>query len=368
MKRLTFLTFLTAAFLFSIVTMTSCTKEGAAGTDGIDGAVGPAGPQGIAGEAGIDGTDGTAGCILCHDGGTSQGIFAQARQWENSKHAYGGNHRRSSTSCARCHTSQGHIEYIETGFVAEEIINPNPQNCYTCHFIHNTYTPADLENRGAEPFITAKGDYVDFGKGNVCANCHTDRGDYPLPDLNVATYEITSSRLGPHYGPQTLVFSGTGVVKFNGDANYGTPWHMNLTTDGCVDCHMANPRGYVAGGHTMKVSYIYNESKRFHLTGCLNCHADEDILEDDLEAIQGEVEDLLADLEIRLRAAGVMNSSSTRARTGTFNSIYAGAQWNYATIHYDYSLGIHNPEFVLALLKNSKAAVEGQLTVDGITW
>lgn len=62
-----------------------------------------------------------------------------------------------------------------------------------------------------------------------------------------------------------------------------------------------------------------------------------------------------------------MNPTSTRVRTGTFNKIYASAQWN-STIGYNYSLGIHNPEFVLALLKNSIAAVEDQLTAVGIIW
>lgn len=362
MKRFTFLTFLSIAFVSGMILMSSCTKEGPAGATGAQGATGA---TGAAGEDGINGTDGTAGCIVCHDGDQSQGMFAQINQWEASTHANGGNFERNGASCAQCHTSQGHREFIATGTVAADVSNPNPINCYTCHEIHETYTAADLKLVGDASFTTILGDVVDFGKGNVCANCHQSR-PLTVPDPAVATYTITSSRFGSHHGPQTQIFSGVGLVNFDGDEGYGGNMHMNQITDGCVTCHMAEPYGVQAGGHTWAMDYEYHGSAAVWLAGCTatGCHgdtdADADALHAKIEELQEGVELKLEELAVLLKAAGVMKSSGS-VQTGTHNSVFAGAYLNYQSVTEDKSRGIHNPTYVKALLQNSIDAVTAEL-------
>ncbi len=353
MKRFTFLTFLTAAFLFSVVMMTSCTKEGAAGKDGLDGAVGPAGPQGIAGEAGIDGTDGTAGCILCHTGGEEQGMFSQTNQWEASVHATGGNFERNSGDCATCHTSQGFLANLAGTFdgLTE---NPNPINCYTCHNIHKTFTPADLgftATAGVELMVS--GDVFDFGKGNLCANCHQSR---PLAaDLVIDGPDVVvGSRYGGHHGPQANILAGAGLFEFSGSATISPNTHASVE-DGCVTCHMADAYGTQAGGHTMGMTYEYHGAAAVWDAGCLECHTSSDDLHADVEAVQEEVEELLAELQAALNVAGIMSGASQK--NGTFPANVAAAYVNYQLIEEDRSKGVHNPNYVIGVLKNTIAKI-----------
>ncbi len=356
MKRFTFLTFLTAAFLFSVLMITSCTKEGPAGVDGVDGAVGPAGPQGIAGENGIDGTDGTAGCILCHDGGESQGMFSQVNQWEASVHANGGNFERNGGDCGTCHTSQGFLANL-AGTYDGSVENPNPINCYTCHNIHETFTPADLAlttNSGVE--LLLGGDVFDYGKGNLCANCHQSRAVSPMPVEDGPDVTIGSYRFGGHHGPQANILAGLGLVEFEGDATYSPNTHASVT-DGCVTCHMADPYGTQAGGHTMGMTYEYHGSAAVWDAGCIECHTSSDDLHADVEHTQEVVEDLLAELKSLLIAADMYDDGSHGhagyAVTGTQPANLAAAYLNWQLIEEDRSLGVHNPNYVIAVLKNT---------------
>jgi len=355
MKRFTFLTFLTAAFLFSVLMITSCTKEGPAGQDGVDGAVGPAGPQGIAGEDGIDGTDGTAGCILCHTGGTAQGMFAQVNQWEASVHANGGNFERNTGDCATCHTSQGFLANL-AGTFDGVTNNPNPINCYTCHNIHKTFTPADLGFTTTTAVeLMAGGDVFDFGKGNLCANCHQARS-FTGPVIDGADFKVTSSRFGGHHGPQANILAGSGLYEFSGAESLSPNTHASVT-DGCVTCHMADAYGIQAGGHTMGMTYEYHGADAVWEAGCLECHTSSDDLHADVEATQEEVEELLHELNALLVAAGIYNPATGLANTGTYKANVAAAYVNWQLIEEDRSLGVHNPNYVIGVLKNTIAKI-----------
>ena len=351
MKRFTFLTFLTAAFLFSVLVITSCTKEGPAGKDGVDGAVGLTGPRG---EAGVDGTDGTAGCILCHTGGTEQGMFAQVNQWEHSIHALGGNFERNTGDCATCHTSQGFLANLAGTYDGVGISNPNPINCYTCHNIHKTFTPADLgftATAGVE--LMVGGDVFDFGKGNLCANCHQARSlaaDLVIDGPDV----VVGSRYGGHHGPQANILAGSGLFEFGGSATISPNTHQAVE-NGCVTCHMADAYGTQAGGHSMGMTYEYHSALAVWPAGCLECHTSADDLHADVEAVQEEVEELMAELQAALNTAGIMSGATQK--TGTFPANIAAAYVNYQLIEEDRSKGVHNPKYVIGILKNTIAKI-----------
>jgi hypothetical protein len=362
MKRFTFLTFLTAAFLFSVLIMTSCTKEGAAGADGVDGAVGPAGPQGIAGEAGIDGTDGTAGCILCHDGGESQGMFSQTLQWENSIHATGGNFGRNNRDCGTCHTSQGFLANIAGTYdLSGEVENPNPINCYTCHNIHDTFTPSDLGFTASTSVeLLINGDVIDLGKGNLCANCHQPRKIEPSPVIGGGDFTISSPYWGGHHGPQTTTFAGTGLFEFSGTASLGTNAHYLTIENSCIECHMAKASGVATGGHTMNVAVKNDDGTDGNIStaGCVTCHTDATALKTDIANLQDEVHHLLAELALLLNAEGVLAVGGHRPTPGTYSSDVAAAFLNWAMLEEDRSFGVHNPKYVVGILKNTIAAIK----------
>ncbi|MBI9033312.1 MAG: ammonia-forming cytochrome c nitrite reductase subunit c552 [Bacteroidales bacterium] len=334
MKRL--LTLAVLLFATAALTMVSCTKEGPAGPAGTNGT------NGVNGENGIDGQDGTATCIECHD--ASQGMFAKVNQWEHSVHATGGTYERNGASCAPCHTSQGFLEVMAAGTqeTAEDIMNPNPVNCYTCHSIHSTYTTEDWDLTYKAPVTTwhMETTYDDAGDGNLCMNCHQARVVSPMPVAGGEDVTLTSKRFGPHHGPQSQIINGTGTYEFAGMTKSAV--HKGVD-NGCVGCHMGTAVGVESGGHTFNPNFSV----------CADCHGADDV-EAMVEDLHAEVEALMVTLAEKLRAAGIMNADDTYAVTNTpFSADVAGAFLNYKFVEEDKSMGVHNPSYVKNLLEDS---------------
>ncbi len=342
-KKIT--SYLMFLLILSVGLITSCTKVGPAG---------PPGKDGTNGTNGTDGTDGTAGCIQCHD--NSQVILAKSLQWEASVHATGGNFERNTKDCAPCHTSQGFLERIQTGAdtTLATIENPAPQNCFTCHEIHQTYTPADWTNTTVSPVkLWASGKTVDFGKGNLCANCHQPRVPSPMPVVGGDSITVPSPYWGAHHGPQAGILGGSGGYEIG--SGYSNSAHTTVVTDGCVTCHMAEAYGVQAGGHEMGMTYLYNGHEIINTAGCITCHPSG--IDAKIEATQTEVLDLLAQLKTLLVSHGAM-SASGRIITGKMSADVAGAVLNYNMVREDGSEGVHNANYVKALLNNSIQALK----------
>ncbi len=324
----------------------------AVGCAGPQGERGPAGPAGSAGAVGPAGPVATATCSDCHNDTTL--ITARQVQYEASLHGSGFTFERNSASCAICHTSEGFTERIATGSVeiAGAIENPSPVNCSTCHQIHNTYTTADWAlTVDSAVTLELTGDTIDLGKGNLCASCHQPRWSYAIPEVGGGDVEITSTRFGPHHGPQSSMLAGVG-----GYGEYNGPnVHLDTIPDGCTTCHMADAYGKQAGGHTMSMAYEYHGSEMQNLAGCESCHSD--IESFDRNGLQTEVQALIDELKDLLVAEGLLTESGSGV-TGTFSSEQAGALWNYKTVTEDRSLGIHNPQFAKFLLQTAIDALK----------
>ncbi|MCB0805557.1 MAG: hypothetical protein KDC05_07130 [Bacteroidales bacterium] len=348
MKKVNLLYLFGVLGLFVALSMSSCTKEGPQGPAGKDGV------DGVDGEDGIDGTDGTATCIQCHD--NSESIETKILQWGASIHATGGNYERNATDCAPCHTSQGFKERILTGAMetAEVIQDPSNINCYTCHFIHDTYTSGDYALRTTEPVtLWINGEEIDFGNGNLCVQCHQPRVS-TIPDVTNpdGDYEVTSGRWGPHHGPQSTVVTGKAFYEVG--SGYTNSMH-DQTPGGCIGCHMADAFGSQAGGHSFNITYEYHGSTEFNLNGCVDCHGSIDDAEAALEEFEPEFEMLLDSLANLLIAEGIYNpdGGSGTAVTGTYSNKVAGAYWNFITLEEDRSMGVHNPKYTKKILENT---------------
>lgn len=335
--------------ILALAVAAGCTKEGPAG---------PAGADGTNGTNGTDGTDGTTTCIECHS--SNQVLFAIENQWAHSTHALGGNYERNEGECAVCHTSQGFLGKIDGTYdwTAEGamISNPNPPNCYTCHKIHDTYTSADLAFTfdGPTELQNTGGATVDFGKANLCASCHQGRTVDPFPAEGGADIVVTSSRYGVHHGPQANALAAQGLFEPGTGYSANHP-HFTGIADGCVTCHMSSPFGAQAGGHTMNISYEYHGSIEVNLAGCMGCH-DEATIVEKTEELQAEIAALLAELKIKLDAAGITAEGSDSSIPGTYPAEVAGACLNYKALTEDRSLGVHNPTYIKKVLENTIAA------------
>jgi formate-dependent nitrite reductase cytochrome c552 subunit len=330
--------------------------EGDLGPQGPQGPLGPQGPQGIAGVNGQDGQNGAENCVDCH--GNNQLITAKVFQWENSVHAIGGHYTINRSTCAGCHTSQGFLDRIATGgqTASADVDDPLPQNCYTCHQIHTTYTYDDWAPTYGDPVtLWVGGETVDVGKGNQCIICHQPRVREPFPTPGqTGMLEVTTSRYGPHHGAQGALFTGSGAYEVG--SGYANSSHTELVQDACITCHMAPVLdGREAGGHTFRVETADGE---LNTNGCVQCHTDEDALMNLVNATQSGIAELLQELAVELREAGILEESRDRSIPGTYPPDVVGAMWNYMYVLEDQSMGVHNANYARTLLQNSIAALQ----------
>lgn len=328
---------------------TSCVKEGP---------MGPAGADGADGTNGTNGTDGTAGCVVCHS--DNQALFARENQWAASMHALGTAFERNTGECAVCHTSQGFLGNLDGSYdwtaAGAKIDNPNPQNCYTCHNIHSTYTAADLSLTVTGPveLRNTGGKTHDYGKGSVCASCHQGRTVDPWPVAGGDSISVSGTRYGVHHGPQGNTIAGVGMGLFEVGDGLVNSAHSTAIADACVTCHMADAYGTQSGGHTMWMGYDYHGTIELNTAGCFAaaCHADGEDVQTLAEEYQTEIKVLLAELKVLLDDAGATKAGSDNSVTGKYSAVVAGALLDYKALTEDGSFGIHNPKYIKKLLEN----------------
>ncbi len=331
----------------------SCVKEGPIGPAGADGI------DGTNGTNGLNGTDGTVTCIVCHS--SNQVIYAKENQYKVSGHATRPDFERNEGECATCHTSQGFRGNLDGSYDwtadGAMINNPNPQNCYTCHKIHETYTSDDLELTVVPDqaiSLNNTSNTHDFGAGNLCASCHQGRTLNPFPTIGGDSIFVSSPYWGIHHGPQGNILAGVGMGLFEvGEGLYNHP-HSTNNADGCITCHMATAFGTQAGGHTLKMTYEYHGHEAMNDAGCktAGCHdASVDMMEK-FEGFETEIKSLLAELKLKLDDAGITKAGSDSPVKGTYSPLVAGACVDYSAITQDKSFGTHNPSYVEKLLKN----------------
>lgn len=336
MKRV--LMFLFAAGM--MIAVSSCTKEG------------PQGPPGT------NGTDANATCGQCHN--FSDSVVAKIFQYDGSKHATGSTaFEGTRADCAPCHASQGFEEAIlnDKDTVAAGFNDPTAINCRTCHQIHMTYTNADWALKINTPFTTringSVGGTIDFtanSSGNLCARCHQARITSPwISDPNgTDSLNVTSTRWGPHHGPQSEIIAGNGCFVI-GSAIYENSPHYTLVA--CMDCHGAEPAmGNLTGGHTLTLA---NEEEGDNVSGCkvTGCHPS--IGSDfDVDGAQTTIEGLLETNKVQLAAAGILDTNTMLLKKkGKYLQADLAVYWNFQMVEADRSLGVHNYRYTKGVLQ-----------------
>jgi hypothetical protein len=94
------------------------------------------------------------------------------------------------------------------------------------------------------------------------------------------------------------------------------------------------------------------------LATCQECHADAENF--DINGAQTAVEERMAELQTALLAAGLLTQAedgTVSVVPGTWDEAQATALWNYGVIEEDASRGVHNPNYVNAMLDAAFAAL-----------
>jgi hypothetical protein len=281
-------------------------------------------------------------CTDCHNDTTL--ITGKKTAWSESGHGTGTAYLRgTSASCAGCHSGGGFSAMIAAGLnpgtVTEGDPNPTRQDCRACHQIHTSYTSADWALETGNPVtLYALPDAVfDGGKGDLCANCHQPRRDFPVAENGMITG--ISSHWGPHHGPQSAMMLGlAGSVKGNSGAHYA------LVRNTCVTCHMGD-----------NASHGFEPS----VGACQLCHpGTEDF---DIHGVQTEIQGMIDELGDALVAAGVLSENSADGHPTVTEAPenVAIALWNWIYVaHEDKSLGVHNPGYTRKLLQAGLDAIQ----------
>lgn len=286
-------------------------------------------------------------CMECHDDTTY--ITGPRTAWEGTLHATGTSYLRgTSASCAGCHSGGAFSLRVAEGLNPEEVSegdpNPTRQDCRACHQIHVYYNSTDfaLETTAPVELFATPGFTFDKGKGNLCAECHQARRDFP-GDGGTGTITGINGHWGPHHGPQSAMMLGLAGSIPGAPATHYT---SDALGDSCVSCHMAN------SSHALTVN---------NLSACVNCHGDtiEEILDDSQAKIQVRLDILGKELVDQ----GLLTSNDEDGHPvdglTSAPANQASALWNWLYIaHEDKSLGVHNPVYTSDLLNESCSQLE----------
>jgi hypothetical protein len=321
---------------------------------------GPPGADGTNGTDGTDGVDGTTACIECHNIANKEEVeatFALSVHYASPTAPRG-----TSKDCAQCHNSLGYIEYLTTGEVNQAGYTVSePIRCITCHKDHTTFDFEEdgydyaLRNFDPVKLVIDNTTIINFeGSSNNCITCHQPRNSYPVPG-GTGTVTITSSRYGPHHGPQSTMLEGIMGGNVPGTVAYpaaGSAAHRKNSS--CTQCHMAEKN---ADGTEGLHTYVVN------MESCKLCHTSGapteasgfttnfTILEDKLIAKKY----VAADRSGAVLGANGNNASASNPLVVPGDD--AQAIWNYKTLIEDQSKGVHNPGYTKALLQNSIEAL-----------
>ena len=321
-------------------------------------------------------------CGACHGGQATYPVLGVRTAFNESGHYKGFHGEKNSyyangAGCQRCHTNEGFIEWVETGLSPSDayVANPSQPGCFTCHTPHETF---DFALRSTAVVTLANGVKYDAGDSNLCAACHMARRDASTTVKAMPAASV-SSHFGAHHGPQTDLLAGTNAYEFAGKS-YSSSVHMTATKNGCIDCHMALPKGrYSAspelGGHSFRIVGEVHGAEKVNVSACVNCHKDigqvagtdfyDKEAEDDydldgtVEALQEEVEGLLH-MFVNAEGTGLLQTLDPPMykADGSWNTVREGdrtleqvaAVYNYKMVEEDRSKGIHNSTYVVQIL------------------
>ena len=292
-----------------------------------------------------------------------------------------------------------------------------PQTCATCHDPHGNYNTAQLRNPlFSTNFFTLPTSYVQTNVSytnfagvvttatnflntvfatnynpniQICGQCHNTRG----ADWN-------SPGRPPHHSPQYNIFIGA-VQKGYLNSTDPMPGIFGLNTNGCAQCHVCKitPPGTISDANPMITGHTFEPV----LQGMVDAgwYATTNDARADISAIQLNTTNRITDLVALLRQWASSKAPASLTNYGPYaweyttagelsnptgtntwitpygtNAVVSGpsgsqsavpttvkwARYNLYLVFHDYSLGVHNTNYVRYLLDNAKSNINWQLS------
>ena len=248
-------------------------------------------------------------------------------------------------SCARCHTAQGFVQYVDqlasgnAGTLPASVITwdkttAQVQTCTACHDPHDATNPNQLRIYNSIQNTMAGFGVDGVGKGALCMACHNNRNGVQCASAPTTTGACLAnggalSATGAtflhedndtyapllldsmHDASQAEVLMGRDFF-FMGDSLPMLSKHANVE-DSCVGCHMVlNPQTHSSHGAPAVSGHVFYIKDADVPTLCANCHGNGTV---NGEALQTFVEDQLAVLGTKM-SANFVSKINTALGTG----------------------------------------------------
>ncbi len=156
------------------------------------------------------------------------------------------------TSCAKCHSAPGFVDFAADGSVdaASKILGAT--DCITCHDSNNLFANHDTRyddlaaNPALQPVTFPSGLTASLGNAsNICMTCHQGRESGVSVQSKIDTTLPPYSFLNIHYFAAAASFFGTNVnggYQYSGKTYAGpTSWnglHVSAGLNTCIGCHL----------------------------------------------------------------------------------------------------------------------------------
>lgn len=338
-------------------------------------------------------------CGKCHDDGH---YHRRPTMWKESGHGRStGASGAGRAGCADCHEGRTFVNLVDMtpGTIEADLSNPELIGCAVCHDPHDSHDDHDPMVTGdpdtsplgsqqhhirtLDDVTLTNGEVITRGgAGKLCMNCHKSRREAETyVDGNI------SSHFGPHHSTQTDVIMGTNAITFGRYIPSST--HRDVMPNFCVTCHMAETPGGRSGfgeygrdkvgDHTFNMHWAGDdgidgtEDDVYNVGICQDCHGPSIETFEDFVAREDYDEDGTVE-SARDELRGLLHEVEEHFPKDTEGNIDFGASWspvqaralyNWATVEEDYSMGMHNYQFVVGLLKVTLEALEYGTLVKG---
>jgi hypothetical protein len=226
-----------------------------------------------AGNVKIDGTM-VSSCYqsgACHNNKPgSAGFVSEIDEWSRSAHAdFTSEPLRHfdadgsiPTSCARCHSKYGYIDYVADGIVNASAKLGSVISCAACHTDDGDGTTRYARRAAGDPLdnvIFPSGAGATLGNAsNLCMICHQGRASKVQVDTAIANDPVDNSInnltfVNIHYFAVAATLFGTEV---KGGYEYGDNVYVGRLThvparDTCIECHMGRTPDLNDNNHTI---------------------------------------------------------------------------------------------------------------------
>ena len=190
-----------------------------------------------------------------YDGAHFRGSTEAFRHWDEDGEV--------SSSCSKCHTSEGFVFYTDNGVTAA-MAPENGMKCDACHTIPGTWDELRMVDEVEYPSgITIS----DPGNAdNLCGTCHSGRQAKANVDAAIADDALGFKNV--HYLPAASVLQGTDTevgYEYEGETYAGKWTHVGGTS--CTGCHAPKKTKHSFDVHDNQDS-------------CFGCHQTVDDLHD----------------------------------------------------------------------------------------